>query len=74
MTTDQREIQRKLRILRYAEEIGHVAKTCRYFGVQTLPSRPNTAGGVTAAPPGDASGTGARMLAELSRLGRLGRR
>jgi hypothetical protein len=25
MTKDQREIQRKLRILRHAEEIGHVA-------------------------------------------------
>ncbi|MBU4530570.1 MAG: hypothetical protein KUA43_23000 [Hoeflea sp.] len=25
MTKDQREIQRKLRILRYADEIGHVA-------------------------------------------------
>ena len=24
---DQREIQRKLRILRYAEDIGHVAKS-----------------------------------------------
>lgn len=33
MSKDQREIQRKLRILRHAEEIGHVAKTCRYFGV-----------------------------------------
>jgi transposase InsO family protein len=33
MTKDQREIQRKLRILRYAEEIGHVAKTCRHFGI-----------------------------------------
>ncbi len=33
MTKDHREIQRKLRILRYAEQIGHVAKTCRYFGV-----------------------------------------
>jgi transposase-like protein len=33
MTKDQREIQRKLRILRYAEEKGHVAKTCRYFGI-----------------------------------------
>ena len=32
-TKDQREIQRKLRILRYAEEIGHVAKACRYFGI-----------------------------------------
>ena len=26
MNKDQREIERKLRILRYAEEIGHVAK------------------------------------------------
>ena len=33
MNKDQREIQRKLRILRYAEEIGHVAKACRYFGI-----------------------------------------
>ena len=33
MTKDQREIQRKLRILRYAEKIGHVAKACRYFGI-----------------------------------------
>lgn len=33
MTKDQRQIQRKLRILRYAEEISHVAKTCRYFGI-----------------------------------------
>ena len=31
MNKDQREIQRKLRILRYAEEIGHVAKACRYL-------------------------------------------
>jgi hypothetical protein len=33
MTKDQREIQRKLRILRYAEDTGHVAKTCRYSGI-----------------------------------------
>jgi len=33
MNKDQREIQRKLRILSYADEIGHVAKACRYFGV-----------------------------------------
>ena len=33
MIKDQREIQRKLRILHYAEKIGHVAKTCRYFGI-----------------------------------------
>lgn len=33
MNKDQREIQRKLRILRHAEETGHINKTCRYFGV-----------------------------------------
>ncbi len=32
MAKDQREIQRKLRILRHLEETGHVARTCRYFG------------------------------------------
>ena len=36
MNKDQREIQRKLRILRYAAEIGHVAKACRYFGKRRL--------------------------------------
>ena len=33
MNKDQREIQRKLRIPQHAEATGHVAKTCRYFGV-----------------------------------------
>lgn len=33
MNKDQREIQRKLRILRYADETGSVVKACRYFGV-----------------------------------------
>ena len=33
MNNEQREIQRKLRILRYGEETGHVAKTCLYFGI-----------------------------------------
>ncbi len=33
MNKDQREKQRKLRILKHADETGHVAKTCRYFGV-----------------------------------------
>lgn len=33
MGKDQREIARKLRILQHADETGHVAKTCRYFGV-----------------------------------------
>jgi hypothetical protein len=31
MNTYQRKIQRKPSILRYAEETGHLAKTCRYF-------------------------------------------
>ncbi len=33
MTNDQREIHRKKRIIEYAERIGNVHKTCRYFGV-----------------------------------------
>jgi transposase-like protein len=33
MTKAQRDISRKLRILRYGEETGNVAKTCRYFGI-----------------------------------------
>jgi len=33
MNNDQRDIHRKLRILQYAEKIGHVAKACRYFGI-----------------------------------------
>jgi hypothetical protein len=33
MTHDQREIHRKKRILEYAEQVGNVNKTCRYFGV-----------------------------------------
>ena len=30
---DEREVQRKLRILQHAEKIGLVARTCRYFGI-----------------------------------------
>ena len=30
---DQREIQRKLRVLEHAERTGQVSKTCRYFGI-----------------------------------------
>ena len=30
---DQREVKRKLRVLQHAERTAHVAKTCRYFGV-----------------------------------------
>ena len=33
MSRDQREVTRKLRILQHTEETGHVAKTCRYFGI-----------------------------------------
>ena len=33
MNQKERDIQRKLRILKHAEDNGHVAKTCRYFGV-----------------------------------------
>ncbi len=33
MTKDEREIQRKLKVLYYAEKTGHVARACRYFGV-----------------------------------------
>jgi len=33
MNKDQHEIQRQLRILRYADEIGHVAKAWGYLGI-----------------------------------------
>lgn len=33
MNQELREIARKLRVLRHAEDTGQVAKTCRYFGV-----------------------------------------
>ena len=33
MTTDQREIRRKLRILEHAEQCGNIGKTRRYFGI-----------------------------------------
>ena len=32
-TADEREIRRKLKVLRHAEQYGNTAKTCRYFGV-----------------------------------------
>ncbi len=32
-TKEDRDIQRKLKALRYAQKIGDVAKACRYFGV-----------------------------------------
>ena len=33
MTKSRRDIQRKLRVLNYAQEIGNISKTCRYFGI-----------------------------------------
>lgn len=33
MKEDQREIQRKLRVLEHADVSGNVRKTCRYFGI-----------------------------------------
>lgn len=33
MSKEDPDIQRKLKVLRYAEKIGDVAKACRYFGV-----------------------------------------
>jgi transposase len=33
MTPKQREIQRKRRVIEYAEQSGNIRKTCRYFGV-----------------------------------------
>ena len=34
MNTDKREVRRKLRILRHAEETGRVVQTSRYFGIE----------------------------------------
>ena len=33
MTKNNREIQRKLRVLSYAEQLGDVSRACRYFGI-----------------------------------------
>jgi hypothetical protein len=33
MTNEERDIQRKLRVLQHAEKIGNARKACRYFGV-----------------------------------------
>ena len=33
MTQEERDIRRKLRIFKHAEERGNVSKTCRYFGI-----------------------------------------
>jgi hypothetical protein len=36
MTKEDRDTHRKLKVLRHAEKIGHVARTCRYFGVGAI--------------------------------------
>lgn len=46
MNKIQREIQRKLWILQFADRIGHVATTCRYFGI----GRPSFIGGAKPVP------------------------
>ncbi len=33
MTQAERDIKRKLRVLKYAKEVGNISKACRYFGV-----------------------------------------
>ena len=33
MTYEDRDIQRKLRVLQHAETIGNARKACRYFGI-----------------------------------------
>ena len=33
MTNEERDIQRKLRVLQHAEKIGNARKACRYFGI-----------------------------------------
>ena len=49
-------------------------RTRQFLGVQPLPARPNSAGGATPSPTNTSPGTGARLLAQLARLSRLGRR
>ena len=36
MNQKERVIHRKLRIFQYADEVGHVAKACRYFGIASV--------------------------------------
>ena len=33
MIDQERDVQRKLKVLRHAEQTGNIAKTCRYFGI-----------------------------------------
>jgi type IV secretion system protein VirB6 len=49
-------------------------RTRQFLGVQPLPARPNSTGGATPSPTNTSPGTGARLLAQLARLSRLGRR
>ncbi|HQU67311.1 MAG TPA: type IV secretion system protein [Albidovulum sp.] len=46
----------------------------QFIGLQAVPGRPGSAGGVGAAPPGASIGAGARMMEQLARLRRLGKR
>jgi type IV secretion system protein VirB6 len=46
----------------------------QFLGVQALPTRPNSAGGAAPTPTNRTSGAGSQMLAQLARLGRLGKR
>ena len=46
----------------------------QFLGVQALPTRPTSAAGSSPPQTSASTGTGARMLAQLARLGRLGRR
>lgn len=38
MTNEERDFQRKLRVLRHTEKIGNIRKACRCFGVGRSPS------------------------------------
>ena len=38
MSPKDRDIQRKLKILKHAVETGHVGRTCRYFGIGRDPA------------------------------------
>ena len=33
MNVQQREIQRRLRVIKHAEKLGNVQRTCHYFGI-----------------------------------------
>lgn len=46
----------------------------QFLGLQPLPARPNSAGGPSPHSGSGETGTGARMLAQLARLSRLGKR